>query len=173
MTLQAFFDLLSNNPQIIIFYFVAIPLTAYLAGIFGRGEGHLSPWKYLYCLLVYLAAIPGIFAINLNIYLFLFERQSILQTNLYTQILPVLVMFVTLWLVRRNVPFELVPGFDRLSGLMLIIFTLLGLMWILDRTHIIAITIIPFYYVLLLILAAIIAIRVGFKKAFGNRDVVS
>ena len=73
MTLQELFDVLGANPEIILFFFAALPLTAFLASVFGRGEGHLSPWKYLYCILTYLSAIPGIFAILLNIYLFLFE----------------------------------------------------------------------------------------------------
>jgi len=74
MTLQEFFDACTNNPEIIGFYFVALPLTAFLASVFGKGEGHLSPWKYLYTVLVYAATVPGIFAIVLNVYLFLFER---------------------------------------------------------------------------------------------------
>ena len=92
MTLQEFFDACTSNPEIIGFYFVALPLTAFLASVFGKGEGHLSPWKYLYTILVYGATIPGIFAIVLNVYLFLFERQPIMQSNLYTQVVPVMVM---------------------------------------------------------------------------------
>lgn len=171
MTLQELFDLLSANPELILFYFIAVPLTAYLANIFGRGEGHLSPWKYLYCSLVYLAAIPGIFAVILNIYLFLFERQPILQTNIYTQIIPILVMVLTLWLIKRNVPFELIPGFDKLSGLIMITFTLLGLMWILDRTHIFAVTFLPFQYVIILLLVALVVVRIGWKKVIGTKSV--
>jgi len=86
MTLQDFFDMLSQNPAIILFYFAAIPLTAFLAGVFGKGEGHLTPWKELYCFLSYATAIPAIFAITLNVYLFLFEKQPIMQTNIYTQL---------------------------------------------------------------------------------------
>ncbi len=168
MTLQEFFDILSGSPEIIIFYFIAIPMTAFLANVFGKGEGHLTPWKYLYCLLVYLAAIPGIFAVLLNIYLFLFERQPVLQTNIYTQILPIAVMLLTLWLVKRNVPFELVPGFGKLSGLIMIIFILLALMWVLDRTRIFAVTFLPFQYVLLILILAFVGIRIGWKKIIDD-----
>lgn len=164
MTLQELFDTLSAQPVVIGFYFIALPLTALLAGIFGKAEGHITPWKELYCTLVYLSAIPGIFAIILNVYLFLFEKQPIMQTNVYTQILPILVMVLTLWLIRRNISFDLIPGFDRLSGLLMIVFAVLALMWVLDRMHIIAITFMPFHYVILLLIGAFVVIRFGVKK---------
>lgn len=164
MTLQQFFDLISENPSFILFYFIALPLTAYLSSIFGKGEGHLTPWKQLYCVLVFAAAIPGIFAVILNIYLFLFEQQPVMQTNIYTQILPMIIMLLTLWLIRKNVPFELIPGFDRLSGLLMIVLAVLAVMWLLDRLHIIAFTYMPFHYVLILLVAAFVAVRFGAKK---------
>lgn len=164
MTLQEFFDVCSSNPEFIGFFFVALPLTAFLASVFGKGEGHLSPWKYLYTLIVYLAVIPGIFAVLLNVYLFLFERQPIMQTNIYTQIAPIFVMILTLWLVRRNVPFEYIPGFEKISGLVFITFAILGIMWLLDRMHIIAITFMPFHYVLILVATLFLLARIGLKR---------
>lgn len=167
MTLQQFFDLISENPAFVLFYFLALPLTAFLASIFGKGEGHLTPWKQLYCFLMFSAAIPGIFAFILNIYLFLFEQQPIMQTNIYTQILPILIMVLTFWLIRKNVPFELIPGFDRLSGLLMIVMAVLAVMWFLDRLNIIAFTYMPFHYVILLLVGAFVAVRFGVKKAFA------
>lgn len=167
MTLGDFFELIGNNPAIILFYFMALPLTAFLAGILGKGEGDLSPWSYLYSTLVYLASLPGIFAITLNIYLFLFERQSIMDANIYTQILPILVMCLTLWIIKRNVSYVEIPGFNRLSGLMTIIIAILTIMWILEKTHIIVFTYMPFHYVLLLLLALFVLIRIGLKNVWA------
>ncbi len=164
MTLRTFFQLLDNNPVIVLFFFLAVPLSALLAGWLGKGEGHLSPWKHLYSVLVYLAVIPAIFAIYLTAYLFLFERRSILDTNLYTQILPVLSMILTLWLIRRNVPFEYIPGFDRLSGLFVMIAAVLMLMWIFDRTRLLVFTYMPFQYVLLIFFGILIGIRWGWSR---------
>jgi len=114
MTLQEFFDLLSAHPEVIIFFFASLPLTAFLASVFGKGEGHLTPWKQLYCVLTFAAAIPGVFALILNIYLFLFEQQPIMETNIYTQILPILIMILTFWLIRRNIhAFSLCIDFPR------------------------------------------------------------
>jgi len=167
MTLQEFFDLLSAHPEVIIFFFASLPMTAFLASVFGKGEGHLTPWKQLYCVLTFAATIPGVFALILNVYLFLFEQQPIMETNIYTQILPILIMILTLWLIRRNVPFELIPGFDRLSGLMAILLAVLGAMWFLDRLHIIAFTYMPFHYVLIFLVVIFVGIRLGVKKLFA------
>ncbi len=164
MTLAECFELLAQSPSLILFYFLAIPLTALLALVFGKGEGHLSPWKYLYATLVYLICIPGIFAVTLNIYLFLFERIKIMDADIYTQILPIFSMILTLILIRKNTAFENIPGFGKLAGLIMVISSILAIMWFLDRTHIIAITVIPFYYVLIIILVALFAIRFGAKK---------
>ena len=164
MTLQDFFELCSRRPEYVGFYVVSILLTAFLAGVLGKGEGHLSPWKYLYSFLIYFATIPGIFAIILNIYLFLFERQSIFQMNLYTQLLPILVMILTLWIIRKNVPFDLVPGFDKISGLVSITFGILGVMWLLDRMHIVAISFLPFHFVILLVILLFVLVRIGLKR---------
>ena len=168
MTLKEFFDFLAANPSLLIFFFIACPLTAFLAGLLGRGEGHLTPWKYLYTFLVYVICIPGIFSVTLNVYLFLFERQSIFDTDIWTQILPIISMVATLLLIRNNVSFDKVPGFDKIHGLMLIIAGLLFLMWFADRTHIIAISIIPFYQVILGFLILLVIIVIGWRKMFQN-----
>ena len=87
MTLGQFFEAVSQQPSIVLFYFFALPFTAFLAIVFGSGEGHVSPWKYLYTVLVYFACIPGIFALTLNAYMFLFERQPIMDRRAYLAII--------------------------------------------------------------------------------------
>ena len=112
MTLAEFFEWIGERPGLILSYFIAIPVVALLAGLFNKGEGHLSPWKYLFSVLIYLVAIPGIFAVTLSVYMFLFERRSIMDTNMYTQVLPIFSMIVTILIIKREVDLDLVPGFD-------------------------------------------------------------
>jgi len=166
MTLQELFDLLANNPSIILTYFFFIPLTAVIAGILGKGEGHLSPWTYLYSTLIYLVCVPAIFAITLSIYLFLFERISIFETDVYSQIVPVLSMIFTLAIIKKNVVLGEVAGFGRLSGLLMIILVTLGFMWILDRTRIfvVAFTQMPFYFVLAIFAGLFLVLRIGYLR---------
>ena len=67
MTLRELFDYLSANPLVVAAYFSLLLFTAILAGLMGKGEGHLSPWKYLYATIVYLVCVPGIFAAALAV----------------------------------------------------------------------------------------------------------
>ncbi len=164
MTLGEFFGLMNQNPAIIIFYFIALPLTALLGMVFGKGEGNLSPWKYFYCAIIYLACVPGIFAVTLNLYQFLFERQPLSEMNIYTQILPIISMIITLYLVKKNVNLDEIPGFGKLSALMVIILILLAIMWGLDRTRLIMFTGFPFYYIILLLIVMFIIIRLALKR---------
>lgn len=87
-----------------------------------------------------------------------------METNIFTQVLPILSMILTLVLIRKQVSFDQVPGFDKISGLITILAVLIGVMWILDRTHIYSITIIPFYVVVLILIGGFLLIRAGFKK---------
>lgn len=164
MTLQEFFNLISDHPFWILGYFAIIPLLAFIFGWIGKGEGHLKPWKQIYSILIYLVSVPGIFAITLSVYLFLFEHQSVMQTNLYTQILPVISMFVTLSIIRKNVPFDYIPGFDKISGLIMMITATLMIMWFVDRTRIWVVSFLPFQYVLLIFVALFLIIRLGWSR---------
>ena len=170
MTVGELFELLSQNPAIVLFYFIAVPLTALLALVFGKGEGNDSPWKYLYSTLVYLICIPGIFSVTLNVYLFLFERISLFEANVFTQVIPIISMILTLWLIRKNVLFEDIPGFGKLHGLILVLASLLTLMWVVDRTHIIAIVFMPLIWVLLILLAMLAAIWFGWSRFFASKS---
>lgn len=166
MTLKDFFDLLGDNPFYIVAYFSLIPFTALLALLMGRGEGHLSPWKYLYSILIYGVCVPAIFAITLSVYLFLFERRSILDTDVLTQILPVVSMVATLLLISKNVPLDRIPGFEKISGLIMMITAAFAFMWFIDRTRIFAFTYIPFQYVILIFIGLLIVIRFGWSRIF-------
>lgn len=169
MTLGELFKALSENPAPLLGYHAALPLTALLAGVIGKDEGHLSPWKQLYAALIYLAAVPGVFAVVLSFYFWLFERRPILETDLYIQVLPLISMGLTFWLIRRNVDLQAIPGFGKLSGLLTMVFVVLLLMWLIDRTHILAITFLPFWVVLLMLAVLLVLFRFGWKRVFEGR----
>ncbi len=164
MTLQDFFNLLSENPFWVLSYFLLIPFTALLAGILGKGEGHLEPWTYLYTTLIYLVCIPGIFAVTLSVYVFVFEKRSILQTDMYNQVLPIFSMILTLFLIRKNVDLKHVPGFDKITGLIAMIFAVFSIFWVLDKTRIWVVSFLPFWQGILIFISFLLAARWGWKK---------
>jgi hypothetical protein len=164
MTLADFFTWCGEHPEWLLGYFLLVPAVAMLAWMFSGREAHLSPWRYLFAVLIYMVAIPGIFAVTLNIYLFLFERRSIMDTNLFTQVIPVLSMATTFVFVRKQVSLAQVPGMDRLSSLSLILGALITMLWFIDRTHIYAITFMPFWVVVLILVGGFLLIRFGLKR---------
>ena len=167
MTLQQFFDWLGNHPTPLLIYFFSLPVCAVIVGTITQKETYNSNWRYVFSGLIYLACIPGIFAVALSAYFFLFERRSILDTNVYTQVLPFFVMILTLWLIRRYLPFQFIPGFDKISGLMLMIFCALALMWFVDRTHIMVFSYLPFQYVIGIFIVLLLAMVYGWKRFFS------
>ena len=51
-------------------------------------------------------------------YSLFFTRSNLLDASLLIYFLPIVSMIVSLVFIRKNVDFNSVPGFDRLSGLM-------------------------------------------------------
>ncbi len=165
MTLRELFDYLSVNPNMVVAYFLLMPIVALLAGFIAKGDGHLSPWKYLYTAMVFLVCIPGIFAATLGVYLFLFEGGgSIYNVNLLTQVLPIGSMIATLSIIRRNVAYEHIPGFGKLSDLMLMIASIIVLMYFLDRLHLVAWVYVPVYWLFIIVVGFLLLFRFGLKR---------
>ena len=122
MSIRDFFQIAGEHPLALVAVFVALPLAAWLTGLLhGGGGGGAAPWKHLDAILVYLACVPGMFAaVIISIYSF-FSHENLLDANLLVHFLPIVSMVVTLIFIRKNVPFDAVPGFDRLSGLMVMV----------------------------------------------------
>jgi hypothetical protein len=168
MTLRDFLIYLGNHPEAVVLFFALLPIAALLLAWIAGAEGKNSPWNYLYSAIIYLSAVPGIFALSLGVYMFLFERRSVMDIDVYTQVLPIASMFLTLGIVRRSVDLSYVPGFDKLSGLLMLIAAAIGLMWLVDRTHIYAIVSMPFSVVLLIFVVLMLTLRFGYRQAFGR-----
>lgn len=168
MTLEELFQQIAENPAYIIFYFSIIPFAAFLAGLLGKGEGHMSPWKYLYSALIFLVSVPGIFSVTLSVYFFLFEKRPIMQTDVFTQIIPVLAMVITLLAIRKNVNLDYIPGFDKMSGLITMITASLAIMWFIDRTRIWVVSYVRFEVVIGFFIVLLILIRFGWKRILGG-----
>jgi hypothetical protein len=168
MTLRDIFDQVSANPSALIWFLLCIPLLTFIVSIWQDPTipPQQSQTRYIYAVLAYAAAIPGIFAFTLNLYTFLFERQSIWTMNLVTQVLPIITMVITLIMIKRSIPFEYIPAFGKLSGFITIIFAAIGIMWFVDRLRIYAITYVPFQYIAIGFIGMLLLIRFGWKKMF-------
>ena len=111
-----------KHPVLLMTACIAPPVLTWLAGRFhGKDQGKLAPWKYLYAVLVYLVCVPGMFAGVITAYTLFFSGENLLDSNLLVYFLPIASMIATLVLMRKNVAFDDVPGFQRLSGLMVMV----------------------------------------------------
>jgi hypothetical protein len=126
-----------KHPWILMIVFVALPVVAWLLRVLhGPGGGAVAPWKYVYSVLVYVVCVPGLFSSVLTAYAMFFRNENLLEVNLLIYFLPIVSMVVTLVFVHKNVGFEAVPGFDRLSGLMIMIACSFALALAVSKTRI-------------------------------------
>ena len=164
MTIKDVFLSISENQNYAIVFFAVIPIFAFLVGLIGGQKDHLAPWKYIYSGLIYLVSIPGIFAVGFNLYLFLFQRRDIMETELLIQVLPIVSMLVTIAIMRNNIKLEFIPGFDKISGLWLMLFATMFFMWLLEKIHIVVFSFLPFQYLLGIFGVLFVIIYFGWRK---------
>jgi hypothetical protein len=166
MTLSQLFSSISQNPWPLALVFIFMPVLAWVVGTMAHGSRDVKLWSYIFAILVYATCIPGIFAVTLNIYLFLFERQSVWQANIILQFLPIISMALTLMIIKSKIPFALIPGFGKISGFLTLIFLLIGVMWFFARIHLVAFTYVPFTVTLGGFILTLLAIRFAWSKLF-------
>jgi hypothetical protein len=164
MTLGELFRFLGENPTYITGYFLLIPTLALVANWIAGEEGRQSPWIFMYSALVFAACVPGVFSVGLSVYHFLFERGSIMNTNVLTQILPVLSMVLTITVIKRNVELSHVPGSERISSLMMLIAAVLVLMYVLDRTRLFVMVSLTVWQFLFVLIGLLLVVRYATKK---------
>lgn len=122
MTTRDLIKLAGEHQLVLFLAFLAPPVIVELTRwLHGRDRGKFAPWKYLYTLLVYVACVPGMFAGVITAYTFFVTKENLLDANLLVYFAPIVSMIVTLILIRKNVSFDDVPGFERLFGLMIML----------------------------------------------------
>ena len=137
MTLRELLQMAGAHWIALLGIFISPPCVAALCGwLHGRGRGNAAPWKYLYALLLYSVCLPGIFACVLTAYALFFTNENLLDVNPLVYFLPIVSLAVSLVLIKRNVDFKEVPGFDRLWGLVILIAISFGLALAIHRTRI-------------------------------------
>lgn len=136
MTLQNIFESAAANNFLLIYYFLIIPVLALVIGLISGKDAKENPWQYLFSVIVYLVCVPGIFSIILCAYLMAFEQQSLMEVNVLVYFLPIISMFGTLAIVKQKLDLVEVPGFGRISGLIMVLAATFVLVLLLQKTRI-------------------------------------
>lgn len=137
MTGRELVALLGSNPTLLgIVLGAPLVVAAVLGFVHKRGNGGNAPWKYLYSVLIYAACIPGMLSAVLTGYTIFLSRENLMDQNVLVYVAPIIAMTVTLMIVRKNVDFAAVPGFDRIWGLMTMIAMTFAIVLAISKTSI-------------------------------------
>ena len=120
MSIQEFFNYLGQFSKFISIYFILVSVLAWLLSYLYKK----SPQKTLaisLSTLVYAVCIPGIFALILISYSLFFTRQNLLEVNAIVYFFPIISMLASLFIISRHLSLKTLPGYKRMSGLMVLI----------------------------------------------------
>jgi hypothetical protein len=150
---------------------LALPVLLALALGLVRPRGGIGrhPLKYAYSAALFAASAFGMMAIIVDGYTLFFTRDNLLDTNPLVTIAPIVSMVVTFGLVGRQVDFRDLPGFDRLSGLLLMVGAACLAVFLLSRMHVMVMFHGQIGSLLLIGVAIVVVLRLGTRLAFGRR----
>lgn len=170
MTIEELLSLMSGAPFTVLLIFLFPPLYALLLKLLhSPAKSTQAPWKYLYAILVYLTCIPGLSMSVLTAYQLFVQKVNLLSLDLVVYLLPITSMVITLLLIRSQISFKDIPGFNRLSGLMLMLAAAFGIVFILDRLRLLVIFHGSILWLLGLAALLFILMKLGLKALRGRR----
>ena len=116
-------------------YFALPPLLTFGTGRLHRTQqdGARNPYGAIYCVLIYLVSVPGALAAVLTGYGLFFLRADLRNVPIALYFLPITSMLATWALMRRQVDLDDVPGFGRLSALLLLMAVCFAVAFVLNR----------------------------------------
>lgn len=121
MTVRELIQWLGKHPSSLWLFLSLLPAAALLLPLLhGKNRGNFAPWSYGYSLITYLTCLPGMLACIVVGYSLFFSRDNLLDANALVYFGPPTSMTVTLMIMAKQIKFEELPGFDRLSGLLIL-----------------------------------------------------
>lgn len=107
-------------------------------------------------------------ATMLTAYALFFTRANLMQMNVFATFFPIVAMGLTLFLVGRKVEFTPLPGFERLSSLILVLALTFFLLIILERMRVLVVFGGSLMALFVIGLVFFITFRAATKKLFGK-----
>ncbi len=136
MSIDDLLRLAETNNWVILSFLLGLPVATFLlAKMYKKTPGRNS-LDYVFTVLIYAIAIPGMFSFCLVGYSFMFIHQNMLQVNMVIYFLPLISMGLVFYLISRATDFDRLPGFKKLSALMLLMFLVMAVLFFLYRLRI-------------------------------------
>jgi hypothetical protein len=164
MTIADFILWIEQYPNFVILYMVIVPAIAFICSMFIAQPDQKSPLNYIYSVLVYATCVPGILAIVLSGYDFFFQKTDLKQANVLVYFVPIISMVATLVIIQKAVKMAQIPGFKKLSGLMLMIGVSSVLVFILHKMIFVTAFVGSIYTLIGLFILIFIGVKLGWDK---------
>lgn len=164
MTVQDIINWFGSNPKLVLGYFIALAIFSLLGLLFVSPKNFKPPVSYLYSGLVYGVSIPGLLSIVLIVYNFFYLKSNLLQLDIMTYYVPLVATIAILIIINKTIPMQSIPGFEKLSGLFMIIIITFIITYILQRMFFGVFFIGRFEHLLLLFLGLLIGIRIAWAR---------
>ncbi len=120
MTLEHLIEYFVKDNMAILLFFMVLPIFALILNNTSAGRGNTPPYNKMYSVIVYGISIPGIFSITIWLYTMVFEHKTLWALNPFVYYLPVVSMFVCLFLINKNVRISDLPWFGEFYELMIL-----------------------------------------------------
>ena len=169
MTINDLIRAASEHAWLALAFFLAPPLlTACIGLVHGtRERGARTPYRHLYCVIIYAVTIPGMMAAALTGYGMFFLRADLRSVPILLYFLPIVSMASTWALMRRQVDLDEVPGFERLSGLMLGMAMCFALAFVVNRLFFGVLFFGSLWGLLIVAVVVFVVFRSTFKRVLG------
>ncbi|WP_158975194.1 hypothetical protein [Cellulophaga sp. L1A9] len=163
MSIQDIISWFNNNQSGVLYYFIAALVLAILSTLIVNAK-NIGAIKYIMSFLVYSVCIPGVLALFLLLYNILFLGSSILQLGLVTYFVPIVAMILILLILNRKIKMSKLPGFTRLSSLIVMIGISFILLFVLQRSYFGVVFLGGFTQLLLVFAVIMVVLRVAWNK---------
>ncbi|CAM1361385.1 hypothetical protein [Tenacibaculum xiamenense] len=164
MTVQDIIDLIDKNSSAILNYYIVLGIISLIGLLFVNRDNFKSPITYAYTFLIYASVIPGLLALMLIVYNLFFLKRNLLHLPVLTYYLPVIAMGVLLLIIKKTVSLKEIPGFERLSGLFMLIFVTLIITYFVQKIFIGVFFIGSVSYLIGLFVVLLLVLKVGWNK---------
>jgi len=134
MTIQNLIDWFDTNQNLTLIYFASMILLSLLV-ILIVNVNNAKSLKYVMSMIVFGVTIPGVLSVILILYALLMQRTNILEVGVVTYFVPIVAMIISLVILNRKVSMGEIPGFGKLSSLIVMIGIAFGIVFVLQKTY--------------------------------------
>ena len=154
---------LGSHRGLIAAVLVAIPALSWIIGLLLKRASRKTAANFLAVPIFLTVPLGTIMACVLG-YLVFIVRENVLAYDAVLLFGPVLSMALTLFAVSKVLPFDEIPGFDRLSGLMLVAAVAFIIVYLLDRFALRLFFVASLPMLALIFIALFVLLRIGLTR---------